>query len=192
MSHEETARKSYEFARQEYIQRIQLREYILLAFLGAVATIFGIALGTQAKPEILLIVPYLALGATVLTIHHHGAIRAIAQFLDYELGPFLSSIGADAPQWDNSKAIKEFLPKANRLRTLGYFLLIIVPALASLLIMWSYRLHAVLWLKLLWWFGVLTSLLSTALVIVNHVGLKRLNQVSFSVDSKDAQVSPGA
>jgi hypothetical protein len=85
-------------------------------------------------------------------------------------------IGADAPQWDDSQALKEFLPRANRLRTLGYLLLIIVPAIASLLITWDYSIYGVLRLKLLWWFGALTSVLSTVLVLWNHVGLMKMDQ----------------
>src|SRR5262245_43565578 len=108
MNAEETARKYYESARQELIQRIQLRDNVVLAFLVAIATIFGISLGTSTRSEILLIVPYLALGATVLVVQHHAVIGAIGDFLCRELEPFFIKMGHDAPQWDSSQAIKSY------------------------------------------------------------------------------------
>lgn len=169
MSKADTARSHHESARQEQILRIQLRDNILIAFLGAVGTVFGIALTTGAKPELLLIVPYLALGATVLVVHHHGAIRSIAYFLSEELEPFLCEIDEDAPQWENSRALNKFLARSLFLRTTAHYLLIIAPSIGSLAMNSQHIFQSPLSLQLLWWFGAVVSLLSIALATANHV-----------------------
>jgi len=50
----DTARKHYDGARSEITLRMQLRDTVLLAYLGAAGAIFGVALGSSlAKPQIL-------------------------------------------------------------------------------------------------------------------------------------------
>ena len=62
MSSGESARKFYESARLELIHRIRLRENILLFYLGAVATLLGVAFGSQpVKLEVLFVIPFIIL-----------------------------------------------------------------------------------------------------------------------------------
>jgi hypothetical protein len=139
MSVGETARKNYESARQEIMGRIQFRDNIFLAFLAAVAAIFGVALGSSTRTEILLIIPYLTLGATTLIVQHHGAIAAIVEYLSVELEPLLKEISEFAPHYDNSNAKHSFVPRSTFLRTLGHIFLIIIPSIASLAMNWKHR-----------------------------------------------------
>jgi hypothetical protein len=169
MSVGETARKNYESVRLEFVQRIQLRDNIILAFLGATGTVFGIALATAAKPEILLIIPYLALGTTVLTVHHHSVMMAILDFTCCELEPFLAQIGESAPLWDSSQAVKRNVSRFMLLRTSGHYLIINVPSIAGLLMNWRHKANSSLSLETLWWFGVAATLISIFVATENHI-----------------------
>ena len=94
MSAGETARKNYESARNELVQRIQLREQILLFFVGGVATIYSVALGAENKLEILLAIPYISFGTAVIISQHNSVIGALGHFCAHELWPFLKKVGA--------------------------------------------------------------------------------------------------
>lgn len=167
MSKGETARNSYESARTELIQRLQLRDNVLLAFLGAIGAIFGLAFGTSANPEILLIVPYLALGATVLVVQHNNVIGMIGQFLTNEITPLLKEIDEYAPQWDNSPTSIRYLAKSIWFRTLGHFLLIIIPELAALLLNRNHFCFSSP-KSFLWWAGLAFTMISVFILSSSH------------------------
>jgi hypothetical protein len=194
----ETARKNYESARQEIMGRIQFRDNIFLAFLTAVATIFGIALGSSAKPEILLIIPYLTLGATTLIVQHHGAIAAIVEYLSVELEPLLKEIGEFAPHFDNSNAKHSFVPRSTILRTLGHIFLIIIPSIASLVMNWKHSAFLTLPFGPLWWFGAFATMFSAIITTQNHrkrMKLQRRMVLAFSermAETKNSQSKPGS
>jgi hypothetical protein len=128
MSAGETARKHYESARLELIERIKLRDHSLLVYLGVVGTILSAALAMPAKLEILLSIPYIALGVAVIISQHNEVIGSLGDFCARELEPFLRNLQPpeDAPQWDNSAALHDYSMQAIKLRSWGHFLLIIV------------------------------------------------------------------
>ncbi|MGH7454190.1 MAG: hypothetical protein ACRENG_22745, partial [bacterium] len=88
----ETTRKNYESARDELVQCIQLREQILLFFVGGGATIYSVALGAENKLEILLAIPYLSFGTAVIISQHNAVIGALGHFCAHEIGPFLKKL----------------------------------------------------------------------------------------------------
>ena len=97
MSGGETARKNYEMAQQEIQEHLQLRDNVLLVYLGAIGTIFGVALGTNADMKILLVIPYLALGSSVIVSQHNALVGSVESYIVSELEPFLKKIGEHAP-----------------------------------------------------------------------------------------------
>src|SRR5262245_25194851 len=188
MSVGETARKNYESARQELMGRIQFRDNIFLAFLGAVAAIFGIALGSSTKTEILLIIPYLTLGATTLIVQHHGAIAAIVEYLSVELEPLLKDINEFATQYDNSSAKHTFVPRSTFLRTLGHIFLIIIPSIASLAMNWKHSAFLTFPFGPLWWFGAFATIYSAIITTQNHTKRMKLqHRMAFAFSERMAE-----
>lgn len=121
MSAGDSARKFVELAKHEAIERIRLRDNVLLLYLGAVATIFSLALN-KTNAEMLLSIPFLALGATVIVCQHNLVIGDLSVFCAFEIGAFLRSLNPseDAPQWDGSKSLKTWHSCAIRMRTIGH------------------------------------------------------------------------
>ena len=176
MSAGDSARQHHTTARSELIQRIQLRDHVLMVFLAAVGTLFGIAFGTSAKPEILLVVPYLTLGATVIISQHQEVIGSLGSFLHNELHPFLDKIGEAAPQWDTSEALKDYLTTAIWMRTSGHSILLLVPCLAALAINWRHGFFSAFPEGPVWWFGVVFMLTSCVVIYKSHQWRKRIQK----------------
>lgn len=128
MSAADTARKHYDGARSEITLRMQLRDTVLLAYLGAAGAIFGIVLGSpQAKPQILWVLPFLSLGAAVLVAQHHEVIGSLQYFLVTELQAAYADEAA--PQWNSSAAFNENSHRQIIWRAAAHFVLILGPAL---------------------------------------------------------------
>jgi hypothetical protein len=106
-------RTNYESARNELVQRIQLREQVLLFFVAGVATIYSVALGAGNKLEILLAVPYLSFGTAVILSQHNSVIGALGHFCADEIGPFLKKLepAEYAPLWESSASLHRYFSK---------------------------------------------------------------------------------
>ena len=98
----ETAKKFYESARQELINRLQLRDNALFVFIGATGTVLGVALGTTAKHEVLLIIPFLSLALGFIVLQHHEVIGALGRYCKAEIGQVLSDPNSKVRHWDDS------------------------------------------------------------------------------------------
>jgi hypothetical protein len=172
----ETARKNYEMARWEITERIQIRDQVLLVYLGAVGTIFGIALGTSSKPEILLVTPYLTLGAAIIVSQHNSVIGALGSFVAHELESFLREIGEYAPQWDTSAVLGSYSVRMVWLRTLGHLLLLSSPPVVGLIANWWYGFYSPFPNWIIWWFGLVCTGLSLFLLLESHSWRRRLHK----------------
>lgn len=170
MSAGETARKNYESARNELVQRIQLREQILLFFVGGVATIYSVALGAENKLEILLAIPYLSFGTAVIISQHNSVIGALGHFCAHEIGPFLKKLepAEYAPFWESSASLHRYSSKALGLRTLAHIVLIITPAALGLLMNWHYARFSDMTNGTIWWIGATGTVLSLWFLIAAH------------------------
>ncbi|WP_221076762.1 hypothetical protein [Agarivorans aestuarii] len=126
----------YECARNEIIQRIRLRDYILLVFLGAVSAIFSSVFRSSAEIEIVLVIPYLTLGAGVLVCQHNSKIGSLAEYCSVELEKFFHTNleGSLPPQWDNSKSLKEYSKYSITLRSWGHFIILLAPCAPALML----------------------------------------------------------
>ncbi len=176
MSAGETARTNYESARNELVQRIQLREQVLLFFVGGVATIYSVALGAASKLEILLAVPYLSFGTAVILSQHNAVIGALGHFCADEIGPFLKKLepAEYAPLWESSASLHRYSSKVLGMRTLAHLVLIITPAALGLLLNWHDARFFDLARGTIWWIGATGTAISFWFLILAHWWRKKL------------------
>lgn len=133
MTRDDQTRTFYESARAELIARIGHRDNVLVVYLGAVGAIYGLVLGIDDRISILLVIPYLALGAALILSQHHAVIGQIGLYLAQELQPFFESEGHPGPpQWETSDSLRESRPQVMRQLFFGQMLLVVVPAFPAL------------------------------------------------------------
>jgi len=169
MSIGDTARLNYGAVRSEILQRMQLRDYVLLVFLGFTGAIFGIALGTSNKIEILLSLPYLSLGAAILVSQHNMMAAILGEFLACELESVFKQQGENAPQWDNSSTFENIAKTAARFRFFGHTLIIFVPCIVALGVNWRAAFYDPFPAQPIWWFGMFCLLIAGAVMWHSHV-----------------------
>jgi hypothetical protein len=157
MSGGETARKNYEMAQQEIQEHLQLRDNVLLVYLGAIGTIFGVALGSS-----------------VIVSQHNALIGSVESYIVSELEPFLKKIGEYAPFWNSSKSSREYSLKGIWMRTFGHFLIVLIPPIAALGFSWQFGFFSQFPENPLWWFGVFSTILSAYFILETHNWRKRL------------------
>jgi hypothetical protein len=100
------AKTYYNAARAEIVQRLVLREQVLLAGVTAFGVIGGLALNGKAI-SLLGLFPALSALFTVLLFRHHWLINGLAHHINFELSQFLGIEevkGSNAPKmpihWD--------------------------------------------------------------------------------------------
>lgn len=176
----ETARMFYESARAELISRIGLRDNAIVAYLGAIGAIFGIALGSNSNISILLVVPMLALGAELLISQHTELIGALSHYCSHEIGKELISKMINFAQWDNSRSLAAYSKSAIYRRTYGNISLIFTPALLAITITgFNSRkyLASTEWECFAWWLGlILTGMILLIEKRAHDFRNKRFNQ----------------
>jgi hypothetical protein len=161
MSKGDIARIHEQTARAEIIQRVGLRDNALVLYLGAVSALVGFAGSANAGTEILLIIPYLAFGATTIIEHHHMMIGVLSHYLAVDLDAEYRKLKEYVPQWDNSASAREAYVKRPYFirRKFGHWVLIAMPSLLSLVVNYQY-----IWLRSIltaaWWLGFILTILS--------------------------------
>ena len=170
MSAGDTARSAYESARTELITRLRLRDNALLFYLAIVGTLFGLGIGTKAKPEILLVIPFIAVGAGIIVAQHHEVIGALGHFLAHELHDFLTQLSPseESPQWDKSFSLEQHVNKSMFYRVWGQLILLIIPCIASLGLNYHHAFKFEFPYGPLWWFSAFCSILTTYIIIHAH------------------------
>jgi hypothetical protein len=161
MSKADSARLHEQTARAEIIQRVGLRDNALVLYLGAVGALVSFAGTANKGTEILLIIPYLAFGATTIIEHHHMMIGVLSHYLAVDLDTQYRRLKEFVPQWDNSASAREVYAKRPYFirRKFGHWILVAMPAVLSLIVNYQY-----IWqrsfLTAAWWLGSLLALLS--------------------------------
>ena len=176
MKTDDTSRAYYNSARTELIERIKLRDQIFVFYLAGVVAIFGLALGASNHSDILLCVPFIGLGASIIISQHFAVIGALAAYCVLEVGPFLrsGSSAEDAPQWDASEALRAYHDAAIAMRTWGHVLLILLPSACALGFTWRHGIFSPFPLGTLWWVGMGCVLISGLVVWRTHQFRKTL------------------
>ena len=153
MSVAETALKNLELARKELLERLKLRDQVLIIHMGFVGAVFGVALGTTAHYEVLLAIPFVALAMAFIHGHHHCHLGALTAFCAMEIAPFLEKLGQEAPMFDNSETLCHLAAQATKRRSTGTVILFGVPCFISLIVNGRYAISFSSPLTFAWWFG---------------------------------------
>ena len=106
MSMADTARQSYDAARQEMLIRMRLRDQALLVYLAIIGAMLGVSFGPKGSSDILLTIPFISLGVAILVSQHNILLAHLSQFCAEEIPKFLSTMAStdeNAPNWDYGK-----------------------------------------------------------------------------------------
>ena len=157
----------YNAARAEIVQRLALREQVVLASLTASGVIAGFALkasGTPEKDPLLLLIPLLTGPFTLAFARHMWLIRHLGVYIA-QLRPDLETITvANLPllDWDAAKVIEKHGPNFFVLELFTFTVLLCGPA-AIVLLSVSYR-------ATFYWYGAMSSaVLSLIFMVVQAV-----------------------
>lgn len=135
MDTNDTARSFFEAARSEALIRAQLRDGAMLAFLAAVAAVFGFALSKEESgigaTDVLLIVPYLAFGASHL-VQHNLVFDSLSRYQQDELSSFLKDCECLPPLWENSNALRSRATLLLMLTFVAQVVILGLPRVAAL------------------------------------------------------------
>jgi hypothetical protein len=93
------AKTYYNAARAEIVQRLALREQVLLAGVTTYGVIAGLALkNTAPDGDLLALLPLLSFGFTFVFFRHQWVMSAIADYIHEGLSPYLGIGKAEGPQ----------------------------------------------------------------------------------------------
>jgi hypothetical protein len=176
MSSSDTALAFHDSARQEIIMRIRLRDNVLLFYLAVVGAIFGVALGTTVKLEVLLTIPFIAVGSAIMVAQHHEVIGALGYFISHELYHHLCSLtpSESTPQWDRSEAFRDHIKRAILYRVWGQSIMLSIPCIASLGCNYRHAIASPFPYGPLWWFATLCTAIIFYIIYSAHKWRKDL------------------
>jgi hypothetical protein len=109
----------YQSLRGELVERVKLRDQVLMAYLGAFAALIGFALRpgkevieqnsqTSLLPALLVLVPMLSLGAAAIVCHHQEIMSVFTEYIACELNKWMCPF----PVYDKAPARKKFKSRA--------------------------------------------------------------------------------
>ncbi len=158
----ELAKAYYAAARAEVVQRVALREQVLLAGVTAFGVLTGLSLGNAtAKPELLPLFPALSFAFTLLFFRHQYIMGTMGRYIIGEIGPSLKpphAAGATKEKWPvhwdewilvgqgpHSKAPKRRLRVILSTEMFGACLLLWGPGLGAYCLEFGHASRAILW-----------------------------------------------
>jgi len=182
MYREETFKFVYKAARDEINTRIKQRDQILLVFLGAVGTIFGVSFGQSTNKEIMLTIPIIALGVSIILSQHNIAIGGLANFIRVEL----HNLFEEVPHWDGSHTLKNLSKHQLTKRGLSGIIIIITPCIISLAINYEHAISSPFPFGPIWWFSLIfTGLAAFYIMHAVNARSKYYNQSNWQKKSND-------
>lgn len=169
----DTGKSYYISVREEMIQRIRLRDQIVLSYIVSVSALTSIVLNISddsgqiaqdmgVAVTIALIIPFLTLGATVLVTTHSRAINNLGIYCIRELNPAIEKCrkqkyGDSADELKPWESSVQFALNGKRMtlaKTFGYFIIMVMPSIAALYFSYEpfqnplkhpLKLHSVAW-----------------------------------------------
>lgn len=164
----------YRAAREELVERVKLRDQVLLVYLGFVGAVLGASLAKDAWREIGLILPFLGLGCAILVSQHNAVIGALIRFINMDLRRKLKEVGVDVPEFVSSNSFKDHSRYSNFSRSLGHAVVIMIPEVAGLGINIQHALLSPFPMGPAWWFGLAFGLCSAFVIYDSHRGRSRV------------------
>jgi len=104
-----------------------------MIFLGAVGALAAAAIQAN-QPIFLLIIPYLTLGISMITLHHNFVIGSTIIYCAKELQRDFDKLGITVTQWDLSKTRLKSSESTRLYRLWGDIGLILTPAILPIVI----------------------------------------------------------
>lgn len=132
MSEQDTARCFYTAMRSEINQHLLIVNQIYTLYLGGTTALFAGALHRDGNHNLLLLIPYLSLGAANMLGSHERAIGSIAAYCAQELEVSLNTNGESVTQWDRSKNLRKFKDSHYASNRAGGLTLVVFPGIAAL------------------------------------------------------------
>lgn len=174
MGNIEIAKMGYECASQHFISRYQMRDNIVIVFLAAIGAIFGVAFGGENMFKVLLAIPFISLGCSLLIVHHNVMLGALLKYLSKEIVPEFKCNDKQIPLFENSNSLKTQFKSALLLRTWSQLLILFLPSIFALFMnldtLTSNRFHE----SVIWWFSLLCLLCGIVIVLNVHYKQRRL------------------
>ena len=133
----ESARHSFDAARDELNLRLKLRDSALLAYIVAVGAVLSFVFQDKTKStniNLLLIIPYLSLSYAFVVSQHNSVIASIIEFLNLDLRTEFKKHNAYATQFVSSESFIKHTPDSNWKRSFSHFIVIFIPSFFSLAI----------------------------------------------------------
>jgi len=134
MSNQETARCFYTAMRAEINQHLNIVNQVYTLYLAGTSALFAGSMSKDGNYNLLLLIPFLSLGAANMLVSHERAIGSIAAYCAQELDKFLSEEKDSVVQWDSSESIGRFKIGHYASNRAGALTLVVIPGLAALLL----------------------------------------------------------
>lgn len=163
----ETARAFYRAAREELVKRLGLRDGVLLVFLGFTGGLFGLAFGTTGDMKVLLVVPYLALGCSILVSQHNAVIGALIHYVNNDLQKDINDSNPPVSEFVSSQTFRDHSKNSNRWRTVGHFVLLGLPSGFAIYINWD-LLHSGYPIDVGLVFSIVTAAIGAVFILISH------------------------
>jgi hypothetical protein len=130
----EVALKFLESAREDFRQRLELKQKLMTLYLAGVAGIVGFVyqrgVGNPTSVELLLVVPLLSLGAAAFIGNHLLVIAALVRYSIDELEPHLAA--SNVRLWEESEALHMVAERTGSSLHVNEVILICLPPFASI------------------------------------------------------------
>jgi len=124
--------------RAEVIERLKMRDAIMIAYLAGTGALLGFGVEHpatgQLREYLLILVPFLSLGAISIVTQHQDQIAAFNQYLTNELNLCLPPAERSVVMFNNSLAAKEHTMHNLWLVLIAQFLLMCGPPVVAILI----------------------------------------------------------
>jgi hypothetical protein len=164
----------YRAARDELVERIKLRDQVLLIYLAFVGAVTGAAFSVGHSREIALVLPFLGLGCAILVSQHNSVIGAIIRYTSVELSEYLIPHELSIPEFVNSNSFRKHSPRSNFLRSVGHGVVILVPEIIGLAINYNHAIFSPFPFGPAWWFGAVCVIISFIIILVIHSGRQKV------------------
>lgn len=130
----EVALKFLESAREDFRQRLELKQNLMILYLAGVAGIVGFVyqkgVENPTSVELLLVIPLLSLGAAAFIGNHLLVIAALVRYSIDELEPHLAA--GNVRLWEKSEALHMIAQRTGSSLHVNEVILICLPAVASI------------------------------------------------------------
>lgn len=148
----ETDIAAFNKAREELLKRVELRDKMVLAYIGlSMATLGGTMLSKIAIVG--LLIPAFGFAVSLIVNQHTMAIHYICCW---------TRRAASFPHWGNSAELEELHGLAIRPRVVAHLAVFVIPSLVALVYAYPVAFaHADPFKSGLWWFGVVMMLVTT-------------------------------